>query len=68
MELILKKEKGFLLRYFKHEWQTKWVPIIIKFAESYTKKTKAAVTVQDYGKLLLLGSSMCVYVQLIMRV
>lgn len=65
MELILKKEKGFLLRHFKQEWKTKWVPVIIKFAESYTKKSKDAVRVQDYGKLLLLGISICVYVQLL---
>lgn len=49
MELILKREKGTLLRHFKAEWQTKWVPAIIKFAESYTKKSSAAVDVRDSG-------------------
>ena len=50
MELILKREKGTLIRHFKREWQTKWVPAILKFAESYTKKSSAAIEVRDYGK------------------
>ena len=54
MELILKKEKGFLVRHFKQEWQTKYVPVIIEFAGTYTKRSKEAVEVQDYGRLLLL--------------
>ena len=49
MELILKKEKSTLIRHFKREWQTKWVTAIIVFAESYTKKSSAAVEVRDYG-------------------
>ena len=53
MELILKKDKGWLIRHFKQEWQTKWVPVIITFAESYTRKSKAAIDVQDYGKKIL---------------
>ena len=48
MELILKKEKGILIRHFKREWQTKWVPAIIKFVESY--KSSAAVEIKHYGK------------------
>ena len=55
--LILKREKGTLLRCFKAEWQTKWVPAIIKFAESYTKKSSAAVDVRDYG--INLAISVC---------
>ena len=54
MELILKKERGFLLRNFTQEWQTKWVPLIIKFAESYTNKSKDAVKIQDYGNFIAL--------------
>ena len=72
MELILKREKGTLLRCFKAEWQTKWVPaiMIIKFAESYTKKSSAAVDVRDYGINLAISvcnsvEINCMYIQIL---
>lgn len=65
MELILQKEKGFLVRHFKQEWQTKWVPVIIKFAESYTKKSKNAVNIQDYGNLIIFRRFTVCYVNVL---
>ena len=47
MELILKREKGSLLLHFQHEWQTKWVPVIVKFSQTYSKKSLAAITFDD---------------------
>jgi hypothetical protein len=60
MELILKREKGTLLRHFKAEWQTKWVPAIIKCAESYTKKSIAAVDARDYGMNITISACIIV--------
>ena len=44
------------------EWQTKWVTVIIKFAESYTNKSSAAVDVGDYG--INMASSVCISIEI----
>ena len=49
MELVLHEEKGSLLLRFQREWQTKWVPAILQFGETYSKK--CSVVDDDYSKL-----------------